>query len=42
MQGGMGQMPGSQMNVEMPIEMRGGSSMERKSFNKDFMLSSGK
>jgi hypothetical protein len=42
MGGEMGQMPGSEMNVEMPTEMRGGFSMERKSFNKDFMLSSGK
>ena len=39
--GGLGQ-PGSEMNAEMPTEMRGGFSMERKSFNKDFLLSSGK
>ena len=43
MQGGnIGEMPGSEMNAETPTEMRGGFSMERKSFNKDFMLSSGK
>ncbi len=42
MGGEMGQMPGSEMNVEMPTEMRGGFSMERKSFNKDFLLSNGK
>jgi len=42
MGGEMGQMPGSEMNAEMPTEMRGGFSMERKSFNKDFLLSNGK
>ena len=42
MQGGMGQMPGNELNGEFPTEMRGGFSMERKSFNKDFLLSSGK
>lgn len=42
MQGGMSQLPGGEMNAEMPTEMRGGFSMDRKSFNKDFLLSSGK
>ncbi len=41
MPGGMGQ-PGGEMNAEMPTEMRNSFSMERKSFNKDFLLSSGK
>jgi hypothetical protein len=43
MQGGeMSEMPGSEMNNEMQNAMRGGFSMERKSFNKDFLLSNGK
>ena len=43
MQGGeMGGMPGSEMNYEMQNAMRGGFSMERKSFTKDFVLSNGK
>jgi hypothetical protein len=40
--GNMGEMPGNEMNNEMQNAMRGGSSMERKSFNKDFLLSNGK
>ncbi len=40
--GNMGEMPGSEMNGEMQNAMRGGSSMEHKSFNKDFLLSTGK
>lgn len=40
--GNMGEMLGSEMGGEMQNGMRGGFSMERKSFNKDFLLSSGK
>ena len=40
--GNMGEMPGGEMGREMQFGLRGNSSMERKSFNKDFMLSSGK
>ena len=40
--GGMGQLAGGEMNAEMPTEMRGAFSMERKSFSKDFVLSNGK
>ena len=40
--GEMGEMPGNEMNNEMMNAMRGGSSMEHKSFNKDFLLSNGK
>ncbi len=40
--GNMVEMPGAEMNAETPAEMRGGFSMERKSFNKDFLLATGK
>jgi hypothetical protein len=40
--GEIGEMPGGEMNNEMQNAMRGGASMERKSFNKDFVLSNGK
>ena len=38
----IGEMPGGEMNGEMQSTMRGSSSMERKSFTKDFVLSNGK
>ncbi|MEI6751720.1 MAG: hypothetical protein WCK78_01000 [Paludibacter sp.] len=40
--GEISEMPGSEGGGELQSGMRGGFSMERKSFNKDFMLSSGK
>ena len=40
--GEIGEMPGSEAGGELQGGMRGGFSMERKSFSKDFMLSNGK